>query len=148
MERSQDLALGLLFAGLGLAAAWQAGSYQGAGGTYPMVLGLGLALCGALVMLRAARSKTDAPRRLVDVPANLVKALAAGVIYVALILPLGFYTASALLMLALPPVLGFRRPLYTAVVAASFVALVWIVFSLVLNKPLPAELWAASRLGG
>ncbi len=38
MERSQDLTLGLLFAGLGLAAAWQAGSYQGAGGTYPMVL--------------------------------------------------------------------------------------------------------------
>lgn len=142
------MALGLLFAGLGLGAAWQAASYSGAGGHYPMVLGLFLTLCGSLVILRAARAPVGTARRLVDAPANMARALAASIAYVGLIVPLGFYTASALLMLCLPLLLGFRRPLYTLVVGASFIVLVWLVFSVVLEKPLPAELWSASRFGG
>lgn len=148
MERRQDIALGVLFAGLGLAAALVARTYSGATGIYPMVLGLCLALTGGLVAFRGARSSGNEPRPLVEAPANLVKVLVGCMLYVALMVPLGFYTASVLLMVALPSALGFRRLVYTCVLAACFIAMIWLVFTVVLEKPLPAELWSASRLGG
>ena len=54
---------------------------------------------------------------------------------------LGFYTASALVVLALPLALGFRQPVFLALTTAVFIAIVWVVFSIVLEKPLPAEFW-------
>lgn len=148
MEKRQDLTLGLLFAAVGLAAAWMAGSYSGAGGTYPMVLGLTLTFLGAIIALRAARRSSDLRRRLTDAPLNLIIALLIATAYVALVVPLGFFTASVLLMLAMPAALGFRQPIYLAVMAAVFIAIVWVVFSVVLEKPLPAEIWSSVRRGG
>lgn len=139
MERRQDIALGLVFVALGLGVAWMAREYRGASGTYPMVLGLILALCGGLVGVRALRIPATAQRTLVEAPTAFIIALGIATAYVALVVPLGFYTASALLMLALPTALGFRRPAYALVTAGVFMTLVWLVFSLLLEKPLPAE---------
>jgi hypothetical protein len=63
-------------------------------------------------------------------------------------MPLGFFTASVLLMLVMPVVLGFRQPVYLVLMALVFMALVWVVFSVVLEKPLPPEFWSAMRRGG
>ncbi|WP_425101895.1 tripartite tricarboxylate transporter TctB family protein [Tropicibacter sp. S64] len=138
MQRRQDIALGAVFMTLGLLAAWMAGDWRGASGTYPMVLGLVLAACGLGVAGRALRLP-DIPRQLVEAPRAFAIALAGAIAYVALVVPLGFYTASALVMLALPVALGFRRAVYALVVAGVFVALVWVVFSVLLEKPLPTE---------
>ncbi|MEM9740792.1 MAG: tripartite tricarboxylate transporter TctB family protein [Pseudomonadota bacterium] len=140
MERQQDIALGAIFMALGLAAAYGATAYSGASGNYPMVLGLLLTLTGLIVVLRAIRSQTHAERVLIDAPAKLYTAIAVGVAYVALVVPLGFYTASFLLMLVLPLALGFRRLLYALVVGAVFTGLVYLVFSVLLERPLPREL--------
>ena len=139
MERRQDLSLGAIFVALGIAAAWGATAYSGASGIYPMVLGILLALCGAIVLIRAIRSEIVAERVLIDAPVKLYAAIAVGVIYVALVVPLGFYTSSFLLMLALPFALGFRRYAYALAVAAIFTAIVYIVFSVFLERPLPRE---------
>ena len=139
MERRQDIALGLLFAGIGIAAAWMATGYAGASGTYPMVLGLILALLGGAVTVRALRARRNEERRLVEAPAQMLIAAVIATIYVALVVPLGFYTASFLLMLALPMALGFRRAGYALTVALVFVALIYLVFSVLLEKPLPHE---------
>lgn len=147
MERAQDAFLGLLFVGLGLAAAWLARSYSGAGGTYPMVLGVLLAVFGGVVAIRGLRATTNERRVLVDAPPNLIIALIACTAYVALVIPLGFYTASVALMLTLPVALGFRRPVYLSVMALAFIAIVWVLFSVVLEKPLPAEIWSSARMG-
>ena len=135
------MVLGALFALLGLGCAWTAGSYSGATGGYPLTLGLGLALCGALILGRAMLASNDTKRPLFDELRPLVVALIATVSYIALVVPLGFFTSSALLMLALPAALGFRRPVYLVIVAAAFIGLVWAVFTLLLNKPLPRELF-------
>lgn len=139
MEQRQDIALGLIFVGLGIAAAWMATSYSGAGGTYPMVLGLILTLLGAAVALRAIRTGTSAKRTLIDAPSKMITAVGIAAIYVALVVPLGFYTSSFLLMLTLPIALGFRQGLYALVVAAVFMVAVFLVFSVLLEKPLPRE---------
>lgn len=139
MERRQDIALGLIFVGLGIAAAWMATSYSGAGGTYPMVLGVILTLLGAAVALRAIRKGSDAARPLIDAPVKMITAVAIAAIYVALVVPLGFYTSSFLLMLALPIALGFRQGVYALIVALVFMTVVYLVFSVLLEKPLPRE---------
>lgn len=139
MERRQDIGLGLAFIGLGLAAAWMATSYNGAGGTYPVVLGIILTLLGGTVALRAVRKGSIEERRLVEAPSKMITAVIVAVIYVALIVPLGFYTSSVLLMLSLPIALGFRQWLYTLIVALVFILVVFLVFSVLLEKPLPRE---------
>ncbi|MEH0069775.1 tripartite tricarboxylate transporter TctB family protein [Pannonibacter sp. Pt2-lr] len=139
MEKRQDIVTGIIFASVGLTAAWMASGYRGASGTYPMVLGLILTLLGGAVAVRAARSGRNQPRNLVDAPVQMAAAMVVAFIYVAAITPLGFYTASFLLMLAMPMVLGFRRWVYAVTVAVVFMALNFLVFSILLQKPLPRE---------
>lgn len=148
MERQQDIVLGALFMVLGIAAAWGATAYSGASGNYPMVLGLLLALTGAIVAGRAIRSQSTTERVLIDAPVKLYTAVAVGVAYVALVVPLGFYTASFLLMLVLPFALGFRRLVYALTVGAVFTAIVYLVFSVFLERPLPRELIFSLGSGG
>lgn len=146
MEQRQDIVLGLVFVGLGIAAAWMATSYNGAGGTYPMVLGIILTLLGGTVALRAIRAGSTSERALIDAPSKMITAVFIAVIYVALVVPLGFYSSSFLLMLALPIALGFRQGIYALIVAFVFMAIVFLVFSVLLEKPLPRE--ALERLLG
>ena len=148
MEKRQDVILGLLFTGLGLAAAWIALSYSGAGGIYPAVLSLVMASIGLLIASRAAKKSRDVPRVLMDAPFKLFLTIAACALYVAMVTVLGFYTASLSLLLLLPVLLGFRRPLFLGLTACLFMLVVWVLFSLVLEKPLPAEIWSQARTAG
>ncbi|WP_347191222.1 tripartite tricarboxylate transporter TctB family protein [Planktotalea arctica] len=146
LERQQDITLGAIFVALGIAAAWGATSYKGAGGIYPMVLGLLLALFGLFVAFRAVRASSGTERPLMEAPVNLATTVLAGIFFVALVVPLGFYTASFLLMLGLPLALGFRRLPYTVIVGAVFIGIVYLVFSILLEKPLPRE-WFLTAFG-
>lgn len=133
MERQQDIVLGAIFVAIGLAAALGATSYSGASGTYPLVLGLLLALTGALVVFKAIRSSDTVERVLIDAPGKLFTSIGVGMAYVALVVPLGFYTSSFLLMLTLPFALGFRRHAYALLVGAVFTGIVYLVFSVFLS---------------
>ena len=140
MERRQDIALGLIFVGLGIVAAWMASSYNGASGIYPLVLSIILTFFGAAVALKAVRAGSSADRELVDAPTKMMAAVAFAAVYVALIVPIGFYSASFVLMLTLPIALGFRRGLYALIVAVVFMSIIYLLFSILLEKPLPREL--------
>jgi hypothetical protein len=114
-----------------------------------MVLGLILTGLGATVALRAVRAGSTPERILVDAPTKMITAIVIAAIYVGLVVPLGFYTSSFLLMLALPIALGFRRGLYALIVAVVFMTVVYLVFSILLEKPLPREaLLPLLELGG
>ena len=140
------MSLGAIFMALGLSASWGATEYSGAGGNYPLVLGLLLALLGGGVAARAMFMKSNTARELVDAPDKLIITIVVSAIYVALVVILGFYTASLVLMLALPFSLGFRRLRYMLTVAVIFVVIVFLVFSVLLEKPLPRE-WLLTVLG-
>jgi putative tricarboxylic transport membrane protein len=139
MEKRQDITLGLTFVGIGLFAAWMATNYKGASGAYPMVLGLILTLLGGAVAARAMRRSENQARTLIEAPEKLIAAALVATVYVALVVPLGFYTTSFLLVLAMPLALGFRRVIYALVVALVFMLLVFLIFSVLLEKPLPRE---------
>ena len=139
MEKRQDIATGLLFIGIGIAAAWMATAYRGASGNYPMALGLILTLLGGTVAVKAVRSPRNELRPLIDAPSKMITAVVVATIYVAAVVPFGFYTASLLMMLAMPLALGFRQIVYAGGVAAVFMGLVYMVFSVLLEKPLPRE---------
>lgn len=137
MERRQDIVLGLIFMGIGIATAWMATSYKGASGNYPTVLGIILTLIGGIVATKAVRLGSVQEREPINAPIKMITALAAALLYVALIVPLGFYTSSFLLMLALPAALGFRQLVDATTVAVIFILVVYLIFSVLLEKPLP-----------
>ncbi|MFK8083542.1 MAG: tripartite tricarboxylate transporter TctB family protein [Granulosicoccus sp.] len=148
MEHRQDIVLGMLFACLGAVAVWLSTAYSGASGLYPLVLSLIMMTLGVVIVARASRVKEHTARNLVSAPINLVLTIVVLIVYVGLIRPLGFYSASLLLVIALPLLLGFRRPVYLGIMAITFISILFIVFSLVLEKPLPAEIWSSARWGG
>ena len=106
-----------------------------------------MALLGLMIALRAINPPIQVERDLLPEPKRFAIAAIISVAYVGLVVPLGFYTASALLMLLLPFALGCNRPVYLAAMAIVFIALVFTVFTVVLKKPLPAELWSIARMG-
>ncbi len=145
MERRQDIAAGLAFALLGIAVWWLAQAYRGAGGTYPAVLGAVLAGLGLLIAGRAVLRTSNTARPLVENAAPLALTVIVAAVYIWAVTRIGFFTASAAIMLALPPLLGLRRPWLTLLATAVFVALVYAVFVLLLGKPLPPDPWHPSR---
>lgn len=145
MERRQDVLLGLAFTLLGAAAAYKGLDYPGASGRYPAALGVVLAILGGTVALRALVAGHDRVRPLMDNPRNLALAVTSGAVYIALVPVLGFFTASTLLLIVMPTALGLRRPILILTAAVVLVAMIYVIFTVVLEKPLPAELWHPSR---
>jgi putative tricarboxylic transport membrane protein len=141
MERTQDMVVGLLFALVGLGAAWIAWGYSGATGIYPMALGIAMGVLGTGLAVGAALSGRQAKRILLPRPRPVACTLAIAAIYTWAVGRLGFFTSSALLMLLLPPVLGFRRPIFLVVAGLVFVAAMFLIFAVALQKPLPREIW-------
>ncbi|EEW56644.1 conserved hypothetical protein [Ruegeria sp. TrichCH4B] len=140
-ERRQDILLGGVFAAVGSTAALMAAEYPGASGIYPTALGCVVAGLGALVAIRAVLRGADGPRALVENAPRAALTLGLAALYLVLVPVLGFYLASALLVMVVPLCLGFRRPLYSLVSTGVFIGIVWLVFSVVLEKPLPAPVW-------
>ena len=60
-------------------------------------------------------------------------------IYLFLVEPLGFFTASVLLIFALPTVANFRNRIVILLTTAAFCLFVYTVFVLVFERPLPKE---------
>ncbi|WP_281967306.1 tripartite tricarboxylate transporter TctB family protein [Roseovarius nanhaiticus] len=143
MERRQDTILGAVFAALGIFAAVKAAEYSGATGLYPMILGLVMAALGALVAGKAWLRDRNNARPLTEHTGRAALTVVLGAVYIALVPLLGFYTASALAVVFLPAALGFRQPVYLALAALIFTLVVWAVFSVLLEKPLPDEFWMA-----
>jgi len=141
MKAQQDLVAGAFFLFLGIAVVLLAQGYPPGAAMIPLGVGSLMALLGAvlgvrtLLRWRAGRVRNvlvdDWPRFLLPLGGCLVFALLVG--------RLGFYTTSAMLVLAMPLLLGFRRPGYIAAAAVLFLALLVAVFALLLNRRLPAE---------
>ena len=142
MSRYQDITLGVIFGILGLAITWIASSYRVATGGYPLALGMILSACGILIAIRAIVSIPNQERKLFENPKNFLIALLGAIAYIGLITPLGFYTASAILMATLPWTLGFRRPFFSLIMTVTFIFLVWLIFYHIFEKTLPDETWS------
>lgn len=140
-EHLQDCIAGLFFAVLGAASVYWSTQYTGASGLYPRVLGLVLLTLGLFLTVRSIlRSKQGFKgRRLVDSPRNFFITLAIAVVFLLLVPVMGFYSSSLLVLMVLPVALGFRRAAPLLISGILFTVVVYVLFSLVLERPLPRE---------
>lgn len=137
----QDRVAGICFAVMGAAAIYWSFDYTGASGLYPRMLGITIVVLGLLMALRSVRqaNKSTTPRIMVDSPRHFFIALAFVFVYLVLVPLIGFYTSSLLVLLALPIGLGFRRAVPLIFSTTLFIAFLYVLFTLVLERPLPRE---------
>lgn len=138
---AQDGITGLFFAALGVVSIYWSTDYAGASGFYPRVLGAVLLALGLLLAARSYRrsKQTSESRRMVDSPRHFLTVVSIMAIYLLLIPMIGFYTSSLLVLLVLPIALGFKRAVPLGICTLLFISILYLLFSIVLQKPLPRE---------
>jgi putative tricarboxylic transport membrane protein len=139
----------LALAGLAAAVLWQSGLFRPAewwadpGNSARLVPGLALLALSVAALALALFGDGEtlpplAPRRL----AAGLAALAGLAVFVQAFRLIGWAPAAALLLVALPMLLGFRRLLPLGLFAALLIALVWLVFVRGMGVQLPTgTLW-------
>ena len=94
-------------------------------------------MLGVLLAGRAQLRRRNAARPLFENAEPLVLTIVMATLFVRGVTRIGFFTASAALMLLSLPVLGLRRLWLVIFSTLVFVALVCAIFCLILGKPLP-----------
>lgn len=144
-----------ILAGLSAAVAFlifliQAMGYRGGSGMMPrMVLFLALALTAIWIIqnILRLRRNTELPVRFNQVAAWRFVTLFGGTAIAVLgISTLGYFTSAAVILPAIAVMIGYRRPLPIIIGTVAFVAVLFSVFHLLLNIPLPPE--AILSIGG
>ncbi len=142
-----SIAFGLAFLGYGVSLPPMPGQRYGAG-LFPILLGAGIALCGALLARKGWGERRDARAPLVALAhwardryllGNLLVVLALIIVYVLCSERIGFIPLSIAILVAL-----FLRlkvpPLRSAVIAAGATAFIYVAFARFLRVPLPRGL--------
>ncbi len=65
--------------------------------------------------------------------------LVGSVIYVQMVVAVGYVTSSLLFIPIMSWIIGFRRPIYIAVATTTYVASVHLLFDVVFNRPMPDD---------
>lgn len=146
----RDLFSSIVVIVFGLVAFFMAGNY-GASGAFPRLVS-GIMIAAALVMLVRSVfrppiltiTEDDAPsdfRRLTATEAaRSAIAIVLTMIYIALLKPIGFFTASAIYIPATAYGLGMRNHLVIWLGTAVYIVFTYFLFLKIFHTPLPAEL--------
>lgn len=143
-----DLVGGVLFGALAIAVILGGSRLPGDSGLFPMGIGA-LLLFGSLGLgakaIRAGGLSLPRSGALAQLDqgalARGLVAAAALAAYALALRPLGYFTATFLVLLLLPPALGYRRPVWILVNAIATTALLWLVFVGLFDRPLPREIF-------
>lgn len=149
MEK-RDVSAGLVFVAIALCGLALVTGMPSGAAIFPVavlsitvVLGAALTLRGLSGLKKSAPS-TEQPEALnehaffID-PLKFIIGLSATTAYVLMIQPLGFYTATALFIVVTSVLLGERRPILIISSATFVVGLIYAVFGLLFERPLPEE---------
>jgi len=140
VDRRYDIAFGVAQLALAAGALWLARDFPADSRQWPMAAAgvLVLGTLGALVQLLAGRADlADEPP--MAHPARAVAVFALFLGFLAVTATVGFITAGVLLTLAIPPVLGERRPVVVLSASAIFMAATWFVFTQVFHRVMPTD---------
>lgn len=147
----RDLVSGIAFLILGITAAWMGKAFYADAAYIPVGVGV---LMGMFSLPLIWRGIADTIRKaplntpvittaLVDNPLRFSATLACCLIYYTALPYVGFYTTSTLFIGLLAYVLGERRPAVIAGITVGFIALLYLLFAVVLKRPLPTEFFLA-----
>jgi hypothetical protein len=132
--RRESLAALALLAVVG--AAWvESASIPGEARLFPrLILGL-MGVLSAIMLVQSLR-RPSAGSFFVDFGNFVITVLIAGV-YISLVEPLGYLLATSVFIPVLAVALGMRRPQLLAVTTIGFVVVVYLIFVIVFDRPLP-----------
>lgn len=148
-RRSAELVAAGIFAALFAFLIFEAIGYSGRSAYMPAAAsGIGLLMC-CFWALKAARPAAAGPAEDVE-PAERYDAtkgdvtrfaliLAAGVVYVAGFVWVGFFTSTIIMVPSIALALGYRNPKVVALTTIGFALILYAVFRLLLAVPLPPE---------
>lgn len=146
--------VGALITFLFCAAAWsQIGTMPDEAAFFPrLIIGLAFLLTlgwgGSTFFGRGRQVSAEDPEGkstpFIENPRNLLVFSLLLVVYVALIDIIGYFTSTALFILAASLGLGFRRPGVIAATMVGFVAFIYFVFVIIFQRPLPLEFFQAA----
>ena len=141
-ELASALGIAAIFALLG----WVGTGFRGAAAFMPTaVSGLGCVAAltwaaGLLQKLPKAAAEEEDVRLSKPSLRRLATLAALMVAFVAAIPHLGFFTGTLVFMTAAPPLMGLRPAWQAALAAAAFSVLLWLIFIVLLESPMPADL--------
>lgn len=142
----RDLLGGVIFAALAVAVIVFGARLPGDSGLFPIFIGLVLlvgAIGSSVKAIRAGALARSGPGLFtgVDPGGTRRMAIAAGglIVYALALRPLGYFTTTMIVLIALPPLLGYRRPGLILINALITTALLYAVFILLFDRPLPRE---------
>lgn len=147
-----DLVTGvILFVGAALVLA-HVQTFPDQAARLPEMVLIFMMACAGLLTLTAARRlrlERGMPRKSIFLDARrFAISVAAMGLYILGIQYLGFYTSTVLFMPAAAYVLGARGKVMVPMTTACFLLFVFLVFDLLLQRPLPPEIWSDPRLFG
>lgn len=118
--------------------------FGGGAELFPRGLAIIMMFVSALMFVRAVFWPAAVPKGVAPFAAEEVRVVATCVVltllYIALIVPLGFLTASILFVAAVAYALGMRNHLAIWLTAFGFVGCLWFLFVRIFHTPLPADL--------
>lgn len=144
--------LGALITFLLCAAAWsQLGAMPAEAAFFPrLILGLAMLLAAAWGVTtffgsqsRPEKNGDEQPAPFIENPRNLAVFILCLVGYIALIDTIGYFTSTALFIVASGLALGFRRPAIIAATTVGFIAFIYVLFVVIFDRPLPIEFFQA-----
>lgn len=141
----RDTVSGTLFLVAGLVTAGLGWDYYADASYVPVGVGIAMSLLALTLIVRCVRSQTNngSAALLSHAPRFFITLITCVVYFIALPF-LGFYTASTLFVLGLALMLGERRPLPLLSILVVFIVLLYMLFALLLKRPLPPEFFLAS----
>jgi hypothetical protein len=126
-----------------LAAFFLAGDYGGGAGIFPQGLAVIMMIASLVIFLRAVFWPGSIPAGIQKMGRmefqNTAIVVVCTIIYIALIVPLGFATSSILFIAANSCALGYKNHLVVWASAVIFVGIIYFLFVFVFNTPLPRE---------
>jgi putative tricarboxylic transport membrane protein len=140
-NRDRLAALVIFFGAVGF--MFYAQTLPSAAKMFPEMILAGVLVCSVLMFLstyrRAARETDGEAKPFLVNPRNLAVALTAFAGYISMVFFAGYFTATAIILVGLPYVLGYRG-LRTILLSMSvFMGLIFVIFVMIFERPLPLE---------
>ena len=137
-KHSEVIAASLLL-GFSIFAWIQASEIQGGAAIFPKLTVYVLTFFSAIYLIRSVLASQPNIRVMSHVGAFTTLMICA-VLYINGVVYVGYVTSSVIFIPICAWLVGFRRPIYICVVTLIYVVSVYLLFEVVFDRPLPAEL--------
>lgn len=115
-----------------------AGAYPPDAALFPQTLCVGIIVLSVALIVRSFQFDPYKPKLIINQKIQLVIGALLAAVYIASMHYIGYYAASAIFILLFAAFLRFQSKIVPVVVAVAFPLLIYVVFEILLNIPVPS----------